>query len=57
MENTYLSVSLKDEEAAKALGIRWDSVKRQWYVPDGRALTTFSVLLSAGSASVSKSKK
>jgi len=28
---TYLTVSFKDKDAAKALGARWDGVQRQWY--------------------------
>ena len=36
--NTYLNVSFKDKDAAKALGARWDSLQRQWFVPEGREL-------------------
>ena len=39
--NTYLNVSFKDKDAAKALGARWDSLQRPWFVPDGRELTPF----------------
>jgi exodeoxyribonuclease VII large subunit len=57
---TYLTVSIKDKDAAKALGARWDGVQRQWYVPEGRELTPFTQWLPAGAgtgslcASVSK---
>ena len=40
--NTYLNVSFKDKDAAKALGARWDGVQRQWFVPEGRELAPFS---------------
>ncbi len=53
MANTYLTVSFKDKDAAKALGARWDAAQRQWFVPDGRELAPFSAWLPAGSAQVS----
>lgn len=40
--NTYLAVSFKDKDAAKALGARWDSLQRKWYVPEGRELAPFA---------------
>lgn len=42
MANTYLTVSFRDKDAAKALGARWDGAQRQWYVPDGRELAPFA---------------
>jgi exodeoxyribonuclease VII large subunit len=45
--NTYLTVSFKDKDAAKALGAKWDGVQRQWYVPDGRDLSPFIEWLPA----------
>lgn len=48
MTNTYLQVSFKDKDAAKALGARWDGAQRQWYVPEGRELAPFSSWLPAG---------
>ena len=53
--NTYLNVSFKDKDAAKALGARWDSLQRQWFVPDGRELAPFVQWLPklAGSTAVS----
>jgi exodeoxyribonuclease VII large subunit len=52
--NTYLTVSFKDKDTAKALGARWDSVQRQWYVPDGRELAPFVQWLPVGAAFVSE---
>jgi exodeoxyribonuclease VII large subunit len=40
--NTYLNVSFKDKDAAKSLGARWDSLQRQWFVPEGRELALFA---------------
>lgn len=48
MTNTYLKVSFKDKDAAKALGARWDVDQRLWYVPEGRELAPFSLWLPAG---------
>jgi exodeoxyribonuclease VII large subunit len=57
MANTYLTVPFKDKDTAKALGAKWDVAQRQWYVPDGRELTPFSIWLPAGSASSSNSRE
>jgi exodeoxyribonuclease VII large subunit len=57
MANTYLTVPFKDKDTAKALGAKWDAAQRQWYVPDGRELTPFSMWLHAGSPAASKSKE
>lgn len=43
MANTYLTVPFKDKDTAKSLGARWDAAQRQWFVPDGRELTPFSI--------------
>lgn len=51
---TYLTVSFKDKDAAKALGARWDGVQRQWYVPEGRELAPFAQWLPAGMVAVSE---
>ena len=45
MAKTYLSVTFKDKDAAKALGARWDGERRQWFVPEGRELAPFAVWL------------
>lgn len=49
--HTYLTVSFKDKDTAKALGARWDGGQRQWYVPEGRELTPFAQWLPAGAGS------
>ena len=51
---TYLTVSFKDKDAAKALGARWAGVQRQWYVPEGRELAPFAQWLPAGMVAVSE---
>ena len=48
MSSIYLTSSFKDKDRVKALGARWDPAKRQWYVPDGLALTPFAEWLPAG---------
>lgn len=48
MPNTYLTVSFKDKDDAKALGARWDASMRQWFVPEGRDLAPFALWLPAG---------
>lgn len=51
MAKTYLSVTFKDKDAAKALGARWDGELRQWFVPEGRELAPFAVWLPPGALS------
>jgi exodeoxyribonuclease VII large subunit len=51
MANTYLTVDYAEKDAAKALGARWDSLQRQWYVPEGRELAPFAQWLPDGFAS------
>lgn len=48
MGNTYLAVPFAKKDKAKALGARWDSAARQWYVPPGIELTPFREWLPAG---------
>ena len=55
MANTYLTVSFKDKDVAKALGAKWDAAQRSWYVPEGRELAPFSAWLPAGLGQVSTS--
>ncbi|MDP2367205.1 exodeoxyribonuclease VII large subunit [Rhodoferax sp.] len=55
MANTYLTVSFKDKDVAKALGAKWDAAQRAWYVPEGRELAPFSAWLPAGPGQVSTS--
>lgn len=42
MPNTYLTVPFKEKDSVKALGARWDSVARRWYVLDGLDLAPFA---------------
>ena len=48
MSGTYLVSSYKDKDRVKTLGARWDPTRKQWYVPDGVALTPFAEWLPAG---------
>ena len=50
MSYTYLDVPFKAKDEAKALGARWDSAARKWYVPDGVELTPFTSWLRTASA-------
>jgi exodeoxyribonuclease VII large subunit len=52
MVNTYLTVPFAQKDKAKALGARWDSAQRQWYVPSGLELAQFQAWLVAGQAVV-----
>lgn len=42
MSATYLVSSFADKDRVKGLGARWDPVRRQWYVPEGRDLAPFA---------------
>jgi exodeoxyribonuclease VII large subunit len=48
MGNTYLTVPFSQKDKAKALGARWDTAQRQWYVPSGLELAPFQPWLPAG---------
>lgn len=48
MSSRYLTSSFRDKDRVKALGARWDPAQRQWYVPEGLALTPFAEWLPAG---------
>lgn len=50
MGNTYLTVPFSQKDKAKALGARWDTAQRQWYVPGGLELAPFQAWLPAGQA-------
>ncbi len=50
MGNTYLTVPFSQKDQAKALGARWDTDQRQWYVPAGLALAPFQAWLPGGQA-------
>ncbi|MCK9606490.1 MAG: DUF5710 domain-containing protein [Methylomonas sp.] len=43
---TYLNVPYAQKDAAKALGARWDTVNKKWYVPIGKEIAPFAQWLS-----------
>jgi exodeoxyribonuclease VII large subunit len=51
---TYLVTTYKDKDQVKALGGRWDPVRRQWYVPKGRDLVAFAAWLPTDIAAESE---
>lgn len=48
MERVFLQVSYTERDGPKALGARWDSDARKWYVPPGRDLGPFAKWLPSG---------
>lgn len=50
MSRTFLTVSYREKDAAKALGARWDNLERKWYVPAGLQLAPFAAWLPAQAA-------
>ena len=38
----YLNVPFAEKDAAKALGAKWDAIKKSWYVPAKGDLSLFS---------------
>ncbi|MBC7858809.1 MAG: hypothetical protein H7Z39_08510 [Burkholderiaceae bacterium] len=50
---TKLQVPYAEKDAAKALGARWDSKNKTWYVPPGTLLTPFEKWLPADAATPS----
>ena len=56
----YLNVPYAEKDAAKALGARWDSSKKKWYVPVDKDIAQFSqwqtTATSATTAKKSKSR-
>ena len=50
MGNTYLTVPFSQKDKAKALGARWDSAQKQWFVPAGMELAPFQAWLPASHA-------
>jgi exodeoxyribonuclease VII large subunit len=42
MKGTYLITEFRDKDTVKALGARWDPLRKQWYVPTEVALTGFT---------------
>ena len=47
---TYLNSKFDEKETVKALGAKWDPVKRQWYVPSGMDTTPFAKWLPGGAS-------
>jgi hypothetical protein len=45
---TYLRVSFREKDEAKALGARWDPKRRSWYVPAGADTAGFARWLPSG---------
>jgi hypothetical protein len=45
-----LKVPYAEKDEAKALGARWNSARKVWYVPDGQAATPFEKWLGAPQA-------
>lgn len=39
---TYLNVSFAQKDEAKALGARWDALKKKWFVPAGKDVGLFA---------------
>lgn len=51
MSDTYLVTTYADKDHVKALGARWDPLRRQWRVPAGLDLTPFARWLPQGLSS------
>ena len=47
MPRMFLTVTFREKDAAKALGARWDTSERKWYVPEGLQLAPFAPWLPA----------
>ena len=45
--NTYLDVPFAQKDAAKALGAKWDPLKKKWFAPADKELALFSQWLPA----------
>lgn len=39
---TYLNVPFAQKDEAKALGARWDAIKKKWFVPTGKDVALFA---------------
>ncbi len=48
--DTKLNVPYAEKDQAKALGARWDSEHRTWYIPAGLPQSTFAKWLPKSSA-------
>ena len=45
-----LKVPYAEKDEAKALGAKWNSARKAWYVPDGQAATAFAKWMTPGQA-------
>ncbi len=54
--NTYLKVPYSEKEKVKALGARWDSAERAWFIPPGISTEPFAQWL-LGSVAVQPSQR
>ena len=52
---TYLNVPFAQKDEAKALGARWDAIKKKWFVPADKDITLFAKW-QAGAAIIEPSK-
>lgn len=39
---TYLNVPFAQKDAAKALGAKWDTINKKWYVPADKDIALFT---------------
>ncbi|TAN70217.1 MAG: hypothetical protein EPN17_06325 [Methylobacter sp.] len=46
----YLNVPFAQKDEAKALGARWDAIKKKWFVPTDKDVTLFTKWQAASSA-------
>ena len=53
----YLNVPYAEKDAAKALGAKWDPVKKQWYAPADKDVTLFAKWQTGSASSASSTKK
>lgn len=44
----FLKVPYAEKDEAKALGARWNSARKAWYVPDGKDEAPFARWITAG---------
>jgi hypothetical protein len=50
-----LKVPYAEKDQAKALGAKWNSARKAWYVPDGQAATGFEKWIAPGQATAGAS--
>jgi hypothetical protein len=54
---TYLNVPFAQKDEAKALGARWDAIKKKWFVPAGKDVALFAKWQAESGAAESPSPK